>query len=297
MKAQADHYPSRVGGQEKMLPRLDPVVYDAPDIPLEHRLSPAQAASYAENGFLVLPDVFTDLVDELRAEIPRLAERMAGREELYTEPDSGDVRTLFKPFAYSALIDRISRDRRILDPVRQLLGSEVYIMQSRVNVKPPFTGRSFAWHSDFETWHVEDGMPRMRALTAWIMLNDNHEHNGPLYVIPGSHRHYVSCAGVTGANNHLTSLRRQTLGVPQPDTIRPLVEAGGIRSIKGSAGTLVIHECNLLHGSPDNISADPRTILMFVFNSVENRNERPFSGLPPRPHYLNNPDTRPLVAR
>jgi len=57
---------------------------------------------------------------------------MAGYEELYTEPDSNDLRTIFKPFAYNRFIDRLSRDPRILHPVMQLLGSQLYIMQSRI---------------------------------------------------------------------------------------------------------------------------------------------------------------------
>ena len=53
----------------------------------------------------------------------------------------------------------------------QILGSQVYIHQSRVNLKPGFKGKEFYWHSDFETWHIEDGMPRMRALSCSIEFN------------------------------------------------------------------------------------------------------------------------------
>lgn len=62
---------------------------------------------------------------------------------------------------------------RLLNVARQILGSEVYIHQFRANMKPGFLGKEFYWHSDFETWHVEDGMPSMRApmcswsTTAW----------------------------------------------------------------------------------------------------------------------------------
>jgi hypothetical protein len=47
----------------------------------------------------------------------------------------------------------------VVGPARQLLGSDVYVHQSRVNFKPGFNGQDFYWHSDFETWHAEDGMP------------------------------------------------------------------------------------------------------------------------------------------
>ncbi|OOF23424.1 phytanoyl-CoA dioxygenase [Salinivibrio sp. IB574] len=296
MAAIADVYPSRVNGKETLSPRLDPIVYGRVQPKVPHSLSQQELDTFERQGFLVMNDYMPEMVAPLKREITRLRDDMAGHEELYTEPDSDELRTIFKPFAYSDLIDRFSRDPRILNKVRQILGSDAYLMQSRVNIKPAFKGKSFPWHSDFETWHVEDGVPRMRAVTVWLMLTDNTEHNGPLYVIPGSHHHYVSCEGSTGEKNYQQSLKKQMLGVPKPETMETLLDDKGVASVTGKAGTLVFHDCNLMHGSPDNIANDPRSILMFVYNSVENKPVTPFSGLPPRPHYLSNPDQRPLQA-
>lgn len=280
-----DPYPSRSGSEETILPRMDPVVYGDGRPMGKHHLDEDQLQRYAENGFLTIPGYMDDVVDSIHEESERLKDSMADYEELYTEPDSGQLRTLFKPHAYSDLIARISRDKRIVDLVKQILDSDVYITQSRINRKPAFHGRSFAWHSDFETWHVEDGMPRMRAVTAWIMLTHNHEYNGPLYVIPGSHNEYVSCGGVTEKDNYRNSLKKQVAGVPKDTTMRQLLKDRDIQGIYGKAGTLVLHECNILHGSPDNISADPRALLMMIYNSAENQLEAPFGGHE-RPHYL-----------
>jgi ectoine hydroxylase len=259
-------------------------------------LNADQIDFYDENGFLKLPDYMPEAVAPLSAEIEPLKKMTAGGSELITEPDGDGIRSIYRPHAYSALIDRFSRHPKILNVAKQLLGSDVYITQSRVNLKPAFGGRSFAWHSDFETWHVEDGMPRMRSLTAWIMLTENNEFNGPMYVIPGSHKHYVSCAGTTGKKNYIQSLKRQQAGVPRPETMQQLLEDRGIHSIRGNPGTVVFHECNIMHASPDNISGMPRTVLMFVYNSCDNALTQPFSYQSPRPEYLRNPDTTPLKA-
>ena len=96
---------------------------------------------------------------------------------------------------------RLTRDPRILGIVRQLLGSEVYIHQSRINDKIGFESAGFDWHSDFETWHAEDGMPAMRAVSVSLMLTDNNEFNGPLMLIPGSHHMFVPCVGETPEQN------------------------------------------------------------------------------------------------
>lgn len=289
-----DDYPSRCGKEERIIPRHDPVVYGSPQPERPYSLDREQLDFYAENGYLVLPEYMPEMVEPLNREIDVLRERMQGYEELYTEPDSEEVRTIFKPFAYSDLVDRFSRDPKILTVAEQILDSAVYIMQSRINVKPAYHGKSFSWHSDFETWHVEDGVPNMRMLTAWIMLSDNGPHNGPLYVVPGSHQHFISCAGTTAEKNYQQSLKRQTAGVPQPKTMDRMLNGQDIVSVEGKPGTVVFHECNILHGSPDNITNVPRSLLMFVYNSVKNTPLRPFSGQEPRPHYLSNPDHTPL---
>ena len=286
-----DHYPSRTGNNETIIPRIDPLVYGKLQPEVENSLTASQLESYQDNGFIVLPDYMSEWVNPLLEEIESLKFLMAGREELITEPEGNELRTIFKPFAFSQLIDQFSRHPKILTIAKQLLGSNVYITQSRVNVKSAFMGKSFPWHSDFETWHVEDGMPRMRAVTAWIMLNENNEYNGPLYVIPGSHQQYVSCGGMTENKNYDKSLKKQEAGVPKPEIMQQLLKNRKIKGVYGNPGTVVFHECNLMHGSPDNISSTPRTVLMFVFNSCENKLVAPFCDQPPRPDYLRDTDS------
>jgi ectoine hydroxylase len=114
----------------------------------------------------------------------------------------------------------LTRDPRILAKAREILGGDVYIHQSRINYKPGFRGKEFYWHSDFETWHVEDGMPRMRAVSCSIALTPNYEFNGPLMLVPGSHRYFLSCVGETPEEHYKESLKKQEIGVPDPRVSR-----------------------------------------------------------------------------
>ncbi|WP_444677198.1 phytanoyl-CoA dioxygenase family protein [Halomonas sp. E19] len=100
------------------------------------------------------------------------------------EPGRQEIRSIFGIHEISERFSRLTRDPRLLAMVEQLLGKGVYIHQSRINYKPGFKGKGFDWHSDFETWHSEDGMPRMRSLSCSIILTDNGEFNGPLMLIP-----------------------------------------------------------------------------------------------------------------
>ncbi len=282
-----DIYPSRTDRGSAILARQDPVVYG--DGQFADALNSEQLGSYEKNGFLVIRELFSD--DETLAlcdEVQRLlADRdIASLEEAITEPGSDAVRSVFRVHELSERIDALSRDPRLLDVARQILGSEVYIHQSRVNYKPGFKGKEFYWHSDFETWHVEDGMPTMRALSCSVLLTDNNACNGPLMLVPGSHTQFISCEGETPDDHYKESLKKQEYGVPDPLSLKLLVDQGGIEAVTAPAGSVVFFDCNTMHGSSGNISPWPRANVFMVYNSIENTLNPPKYGLDPRPEYI-----------
>jgi len=287
MPVMEDVYPSRVDGQVRVTERVDPVVYSDPGKP--GRLSPAELASYEANGFLVQKELFKpEEIADLNAELRRLcsSEEIKDMDETIAEPESREVRSIFRIHKLNPLFERLSRDPRVLEVAEQLLGGRVYIHQSRVNLKPGFIGKEFYWHSDFETWHVEDGMPRMRAVSVSISLTPNYPFNGPLMLIPGSHKLYISCAGQTPEDHYKDSLRRQEYGVPDNESLRKMADEGGIAAPTGPAGTVVFFECNTMHGSNSNISPYPRSNVFMVYNNMENTLQEPFCGLKPRPEHI-----------
>ena len=280
----ADPYWSRVEGDWEAVDRADPVLWGENSGPL----SVEQAAAFDRDGFHFDRGLLSiEEADALLEEANRLAEtadpKAAG---VIVEPGNRAVRSIFRVHRTSNLFRSICSDARLVDVARQILGGDVYVHQSRINFKPAFDGKEFFWHSDFETWHIEDGVPRMRALSVSLNLTENHEFNGPLMVSPGSHRTYIRCQGATPENHFEHSLKKQQYGVPSRDAMRMLVDRGGITAPKGRPGSALFFDCNLMHGSAGNLSPYPRTNLFVVFNSVENAVVEPFGGLPPRPEYL-----------
>ena len=282
-----DPYASRTDKTSAIIARRDPVVYR--DGTYADALAAEQVASYERDGFLMLEHVFSqDEVQGLLDEVRRMSAdpSIVGLEEAIAEPGSDAVRSIFRVHEISPVLGRLACDPRLLHVARQLLGSEVYMHQSRANMKPGFKGKEFYWHSDFETWHVEDGMPGMRALSCSVLLTDNNACNGPLMLLPGSHRQFISCQGVTPENHYKKSLKKQEYGVPDPLSLQLLAEQGGIRAMTASAGSVVFFDCNTMHGSNGNISPWPRANVFMVYNSVENTLESPKYGLAPRPEHI-----------
>ena len=282
-----DLYPSRHAAMAEFLPRTDPVVHgdwndDAP-------ISREQAERFDRDGYLVLEDIFSnEEVAFLQREAGKLlADPDALEEEtVITEPGGKEVRSIFRIHAQSRVIERLAADQRLAGAARFLLGDDVYIHQSRLNYKPGFQGKEFYWHSDFETWHVEDGMPRMRALSMSVLLAENTPHNGPLMLIPRSHRQFLTCVGATPEDHYRQSLKKQEYGVPDEDSLADLAHEHGIVAPTGKPGSVVIFDCNIMHGSNGNITPFPRANAFLVYNAVTNRLYKPFGVDKPRPAFI-----------
>ena len=292
-KFEMDFYPTRAGSESKIISRTDPVVYsDSYD-----ELTKEQVEFFEKNGYLIFENMFSsDEISTLFDELTSLSYDETKKEmpQFILEETKRDVRSIFEIHKISELYGRLCRDKRILKIIQQLLRGKAYIHQSRVNLKPGFDGKEFYWHSDFETWHSEDGMPKMRAVSCSISLTKNYEFNGPLMVIPGSHKEFVSCSGKTPDEHYKQSLKRQEIGTPDKEILEKMVDKSKIVSAKGGVGSVIFFDCNIMHGSNGNITPYPRSNVFFVYNSIYNKLVEPFCGLNPRPDYIADREFLPL---
>jgi ectoine hydroxylase len=282
-----DLYPTRHTDKPEWQKRLDPVVHsdELSGSPVPHE----KVEGFRQKGYMVLPGLYQEAeVAVFRAEIDRLRADPLTRssEKTIREPGSESVRSVFAIHRDNPLFARVARDERIAGIARFLLGGDIYIHQSRLNFKPGFTGKEFYWHSDFETWHAEDGMPRMRAVSCSILLTTNNVHNGPLMLIPGSHRHFIPCVGETPENHYRESLKKQEYGVPDHKSLEELTDRYGIETVTGPPGTAVFFDSNIMHGSNSNITPMPRVNLFYVFNQTGNIPEDFLRSRSPRPDFV-----------
>ncbi|MFF3945583.1 ectoine hydroxylase [Streptomyces sp. NPDC001902] len=289
-----DLYPTR-GTAEVLTPRQDPVVWGGPGT--SGPIQPSALRDFDRDGFLPVDAIIgPEDVARYRAELERLCADPAVRadERSIVEAKSQDIRSVFEVHKISPVFAELVRDPRVVGRARQILGSDVYVHQSRINVKPGFGASGFYWHSDFETWHAEDGLPRMRTVSVSIALTENHATNGGLMIMPGSHRTFLGCAGATPEDNYKKSLQMQDAGTPSDAALTELAGRHGIRLFTGPPGSAVWFDCNAMHGSGDNITPYPRSNVFIVFNSVDNAAVDPFAAPVRRPEFIGARDFTPV---
>ncbi|MER6854724.1 ectoine hydroxylase, partial [Streptomyces pilosus] len=281
-----DLYPTR-GATEVATPRQDPVVWGSPDTP--GPVSAADLQALDRDGFLAVDQLIgPDEVTVYQRELERLITDPAIREDerSIVEPQSKEIRSVFEVHRISEVFANLVRDERVVGRARQILGSDVYVHQSRINVKPGFGASGFYWHSDFETWHAEDGLPNMRTISVSIALTENYDTNGGLMIMPGSHKTFLGCAGATPKDNYKKSLQMQDAGTPSDEALTRMASEYGIKLFTGRAGSATWFDCNAMHGSGDNITPFPRSNVFIVFNSVENTAVEPFAAPIRRPEFI-----------
>ncbi|MGV9389533.1 ectoine hydroxylase [Streptomyces olivaceus] len=289
-----DLYPTR-GATEVATPRQDPVVWGSPDTP--GPVSQGDLQALDRDGFLAIDQLIgPDEVEVYQRELERLTTDPAVREDerSIVEPQSKEIRSVFEVHRISEVFAKLVRDERVVGRARQILGSDVYVHQSRINVKPGFGASGFYWHSDFETWHAEDGLANMRTISVSIALTENYDTNGGLMIMPGSHKTFLGCAGATPKDNYKKSLQMQDAGIPSDEALTKMASEYGVKLFTGKAGSATWFDCNCMHGSGDNITPFPRSNVFIVFNSVENTAVEPFSAPIRRPEFIGARDFTPV---
>jgi ectoine hydroxylase len=246
------------------------------------RLTPDQIRDYEEQGVLVVHDVFS--AEEVAAIRRALDEDGAcDGPHRVMEDDGLSVRGLYASHLRHPVMERLTRSARLLEPARQLVDDDVYVMQFKVNTKRGFGGGSWTWHQDFFAWREADGLESPRATSITVFLTDVTEFNGPIFFVPGSHAYGVIEPRPRGESpTSAQHVDPKDLELAAP-TVAELVDRHGIVAPKGRAGSLLIFHPNVAHASSQNISPFSRDLLIVTYNALDNA--PPGRGIP-RPEYL-----------
>ena len=231
--------------------------------PAPRGLSADQIRRYHEDGFIVVPRLYgAEVVARMRAAVARIVAEAAGRtrhDDVYDldpshTPERPKVRRIKQPHRVDPVFDAVMRDPQLIRILSQLLPSGVRLKASKLNMKEGGGGAPVEWHQDWAFYpHTNDDV-----LAVGVMLDDCRLENGPLLVIPGSHRdptwnHHDADGYFCGAMDPARAEVDFTRAVP---CIAP-------------AGSISIHHVRAVHGSAENVSPDPRRLLLYEFTAAD----------------------------
>jgi ectoine hydroxylase len=231
------------------------------------KLSDQQVRQFETEGWLFLPEAFSP---EEVAVLHREAEAIYAqhRPEVWREK-SGAPRTAFAAHTYNEAFRLLGAHPRLIEPVEQIFGDRLYMHQFKINAKSAFDGEVWQWHQDYGTWLRDDGMPEPRAMNISVFLDEVMPINGPLMLVPRSQTHGNLAAA------HDTSTTSYPLWTLDHDTVKRLVDEGGIVTPTGKPGGVLMFHGNLVHGSAGNITPYPRKIVYLTLNAVSNHIRKP----------------------
>ncbi len=250
---------------------------------------------YDREGWLLSQEVLDGgLIARLNDRVEALSTN-EGPEVVY-EKGTRTVRGIHGCHLFDEVCARLVRLPALLGLAEELLGEQVYVYQFKINLKQPGEGAAWPWHQDFAFWSREDGMPADRAINIAVLLDEVHEGNGPLRVIPGSHRFGLVDSPAGEAPGHGAGDWRKHVSadlehtVPD-ETAEELARNLGTELVVGPAGALYAFHPSIVHCSSNNLSADRRALLLVTYNAVSNA-PRHLT----RPDFLVSRDATPLTV-
>ena len=232
-------------------------------------LDAEQICRYENDGYLYLEDALTDRqltdlravfdgwVEESRAHDGAYGETFDGRPRFDVEPghtaEVPGLRRVASPIEVSDVYLAVMRSNRALDAVAQLIGPNLRFRESKVNSKLPGTATHLKYHQDFPFGPLSND----DLITVLFHLDEVGTENGPLEVVPGSHRGPLLEHWHDGVFT----------GAVSPDMEAQAREQA--ITCCGTAGSAYLMDARLLHGSAPNLSSAPRSLFIVQYHAED----------------------------
>lgn len=230
-------------------------------------ISKDQIDSFNKNGYVVIDNVISeDILEKLRTDLKKWVALSTHHEAAFGETKDGrprfdidtndhrsdhpSLRRIASPTEISEAYYDVAMNSKMSELVGQLIGkSGTKFHHSKINAKLPHTETSVKWHQDFPfTPHTNDDM-----VTALLMIDPVTLENGPLQVIPASHKdtlydHWQDGKFTGTVADH----------VIESKCTAPI-------SCIGDAGSVCFMHTRLLHSSGANKTDFPRNLFIVVY--------------------------------
>jgi phytanoyl-CoA hydroxylase len=225
-------------------------------------LTRAQIEEYNEVGAIVVPDVLTpaevrtlsDVTDGFVARASGLTRHtdIYDLEDSHT-PERPRVRRIKAAHLHDPAYAALTRHPKIIAVLQALWGPDIRFDTAKLNMKCAGFGAPVEWHQDWAFYpHTNDNLAAVG-----VMFDDMAMENGPLMIIPGSHK------GPT-FDHHTDGVFCGAM-----DPARRDVDYGKALALTGRAGSITVHHVRAVHGSAPNASDRDRRLLLFQFRAAD----------------------------
>ena len=228
-------------------------------------LTQAQRESYFSEGYILLEKIIGDeWIKKLRDATEELVEKsrkVTASDTIYDlepdhRPDSPRLRRVSNPTEQHPVFWEYANKSVMPDAVADLVGPDVKFHHSKLNFKWSNGGEEVKWHYDISFWPHTNYSP----LTVGTYLYDCGMDQGPLGVIPKSHELDPMLTQYDDKGNWVGCLSER-------DTAR--IDLSKAVYLTGPAGSLTLHNCRTIHGSPANQSDLGRPRLLYTMSSAD----------------------------
>lgn len=240
-------------------------------------LSDEQRHFYFENGYLLLesavPEKWLERLRNVTDEMIEFSRSITVSDAIWDiekdhSAENPRLRRLTSPNDQSDTYWEYASSSLITDIVADLVGPDVKFHHSKLNFKWAHGGEEVKWHQDIQFWPHTNYSP----LTVGLYLYDCGTEQGPLVVLPKSHRHdlydqynesgqWTGCLSADDASN---------------------LDTTDAAELSGPAGSLTIHNCRTLHSSMPNRSSVGRPLLLNAYSSAD---AMPYTPVPTPSNY------------
>jgi len=222
-----------------------------------------------------LREVFEAWVEESRTHTADYGETLDGRPRFDLQPGHSaeipGLRRVQSPEEVSGVYADIMRNARTVDFCAELIGPAIRFHHGKVNSKLPGTATEVKFHQDFPF----QPMTNDDMITCLLFVDDVTLENGPLEVVPGTHRGPLFSHWHNGM--FTGAVAGDVLDRHRPDIVK----------CTGKAGSVCLMHARLLHGSAPNLSNRPRTLYITTYYAED--------GIELSPNHLPSTLTHELV--
>jgi non-heme Fe2+,alpha-ketoglutarate-dependent halogenase len=181
-------------------------------------LSQDQIEAYHRDGYSFPHKALSD------AELAECCDGLARYEAWLGKPvNQGDWRWRSQAYTLLPWLDRLTRHKRILDAVEDLIGPDILVFTSTFFIKEAHSPTFAAWHQDATYFGIEP----YEHVTAWVALTDATEEAGCMEVVPARGAPQQLRHAALGLQNSINGGGQQIVDeFDQRDSVMMTVPAG-----------------------------------------------------------------------